>query len=71
MTKKEGKVIQFEPRRKPKLKSVNYEDPAKKALLEERARKKIISKNRQLSIKGVGIFFLICVLVYILKYGVG
>lgn len=63
---KSGKVIEFKPRDKRKLKSTEYVDPARKELLQsrEKARKKEQYSNQ--SVRYVGIFFLICVAIYML-----
>lgn len=63
---KSGKVIEFKPRDKRKLKTTDYVDPARKELLQSRdkARKKEQHSNQ--SVRYVSIFFLICVAVYLL-----
>lgn len=63
---KTGKVIEFKPRDKKRLKTPDYVDPAKKALLRERELKKKKALYSNQSVRYIGIFFLICVVVYLL-----
>ncbi|GBF34421.1 hypothetical protein DCCM_3537 [Desulfocucumis palustris] len=65
---KSQKVIQFEPRKKKKLKDVNYVSPEKKELLRQREKQKKLSKNSHRTIVLVGIFLLIVAVVVILDY---
>ena len=62
-----GKVIEFTPRKKPKLKKLDYVDPEQKKLREKRQRQRQISLNRGKTLRYVGIFIGLCVLVFILK----
>lgn len=68
MAKNYGKVIEFKPRSRKgkKLKSVNYVSPEKKELLRQRELQKNKNANRVKTIKSVGIFLLICIILYIL-----
>lgn len=66
MAKNSGKVIQFEPGKKKKLKSLNYVSPEKKELLRQRERQQKKRANRNQTIRLVGIFFLICVVLHFL-----
>ncbi len=67
MPEKNGKVIEFKPRKKKKLRSVNYMSAEKKALLRQREQQRKKQNDRLGTIKAVGIFFLICVVLYILS----
>lgn len=66
MTQNNGKVIEFKPRRQKKLKSLNYISPEKKELLRQRELQKRKRDNRAKTIKLVGIFLLICIVLYFL-----
>lgn len=68
MSKNQGKVIEFKPRprKNKKLKSVNYISPEKKELLCRREAKKNKQADRINSIKAIGLFLLICIILYIL-----
>lgn len=63
---KSGKVIEFKPRDKRKLKTTDYVDPARKDLLKSREKAKIKEQYSKQSVRYVGIFFLICIAVYLL-----
>lgn len=65
--KARGKVIQFTPREKPKLKKLNYEDPAQKQLRREREqqRKKILGDSNM--VRNIGIFVGLCAIAFLLK----
>jgi len=67
MPEENGKVIEFKPRKKKKLRSVNYVSAEKKALLRQREQQRKKQNDRLGTIKAVGIFFLICVVLYILS----
>ncbi|SHE92512.1 hypothetical protein [Desulforamulus putei] len=62
-----GKVIPFIPREKPKLKKLNYTDPAQKQLRREREKQKKDILVRSKVIKNVGIFVGLCVVAYLIK----
>ncbi|GAB6181683.1 hypothetical protein JCM14036_30020 [Desulfotomaculum defluvii] len=66
--KVKGKVIPFTPRTKPKLKKLNYVDPALKQLKKERGKKRRDYDSRSKVIQYVSIFIVICFIVYSLKY---
>lgn len=66
--KVKGKVIPFTPRTKPKLKKLNYVDPALKQLKKERSKKRRDYDTRSKVIQYVSIFIAICLIVYSLKY---
>lgn len=67
-----GKVIEFTPRQRqrqrPKLKKLDYVDPAMKQLRKERDKKKKDALVRSNVIRNVGIFIGLCFVVYMLKY---
>ncbi len=63
-----GKVLEFKPRKKRRLKTLNYVDPAKKELLEMRKRQRQMAKTRKTVIKNAGYFLLICIAFYIIKF---
>lgn len=65
--KARGKVIQFTPREKPKLKKLNYTDPAQKQLRLEREQQRKDALVRSKVIKNVGIFVGLCVVAYLIK----
>jgi hypothetical protein len=61
-----GKVIEFKPRKGKKLKSVNYVSPEQKELRRQRELQRKKQNSRLNTIKTVGIFLLICIVLYIL-----
>lgn len=63
---KTGKVIEFKPRDKKRLKTPDYVDPAKKELFRQRELKKKKDLHTNQSVRYVGIFFLICAFVYLI-----
>ncbi|WP_066637447.1 hypothetical protein [Desulfolucanica intricata] len=67
MSEKQGKVIEFKPRAKRKLKDPQYVDPAKKELLKQRDREKKMKQTRQRVVKNIGLFVLVCFIVYLIK----
>lgn len=62
-----GKVIQFTPRVKPKLKNLNYTDPAQKQLRREREQQRKDALVRSKVVKNVVIFVGLCVVAYLIK----
>ncbi|MEG6520391.1 hypothetical protein [Desulfotomaculum sp. 1211_IL3151] len=66
--KAKGKVIPFTPRTKPKLKKLNYVDPALKQLKKERGKRKRDNDNRSKVIQYLSIFIVICFIVYSIKF---
>lgn len=66
--KNKGKVIPFTPRTKPKLKKLNYVDPALKQLKRERGNRKRDQEIRSKVIRYVSVFIVICFIVYSLKF---
>lgn len=66
--KSKGKVIPFTPRTKPKLKKLNYVDPALKQLKRERGNRKRDQEIRSKVIRYVSVFIVICFIVYSLKF---
>lgn len=68
MKKTQSKVIQFEPRKKPRLKSVNYIPPEKKELLRQREQNKRKSVSRSKAIVLISIFFALVALVAVIDF---
>lgn len=64
-SKKQGKVIMFDPSRKQTLKNVDYVDPAKKELKKkrEKAKQNILVRNKMVT--NAGIFIGLCLVAYL------
>ncbi|AEF95279.1 hypothetical protein Desca_2451 [Desulfotomaculum nigrificans CO-1-SRB] len=62
-----GKVIEFDPRRKSRLKMVKYEDPVQKERRKLRGKQRRNAQVRQKVVKNVGIFIGLCVVAYVIK----
>jgi hypothetical protein len=63
---KPGKVIEFKPRDKKKLKTPDYVDPTKKELLRQRELKKKKDLYTNQPVRYMGIFLIICAFVYLI-----
>jgi len=62
-----GKVIQFTPRDKSKLKKLDYVDPAKKELKKRRRQQKRETMGINKAAKNIGLFIGVCIVIYLLK----
>ncbi len=66
--KSQNNVLKFEPRKKRRLKTVDYMSPEKKELLRQREKQKKLGKNRNRSIVVTGIFFGLVALVAVIDF---
>lgn len=62
-----GKVLEFKPRKKRKLKTVDYVDPAQKELRGKREYQRKTSQTRNNVIRNAGYFLALCIFLYIIK----
>ncbi|AQS58197.1 hypothetical protein [Desulforamulus ferrireducens] len=62
-----GKVVPFTPRKKPRLKKLDYVDPEQKRLRQLREKQRADRRVRSTVIRNVGIFIVVCLLAYLLK----
>ncbi|KJS14559.1 MAG: hypothetical protein VR69_17120 [Peptococcaceae bacterium BRH_c4b] len=66
--KSQNKVLKFEPRKKRRLKSVDYMSPEKKELLRQREKQKKLGQGRNRTIVVAGIFFGLVALVAVIDF---
>ncbi|MCF8011368.1 MAG: hypothetical protein K9L17_10580 [Clostridiales bacterium] len=69
MSRDNNKVIEFDTKKKKKLKALDYVSPEKKEMLRKRKMEKQKKINRMRTIKSVGLFLLICIILYFLGPG--
>lgn len=64
---RKGKVIEFTPRKRPRLKKLDYVDPAQKELRDRRLRQRQKWSVRDKTVRNVGIFIGLSILVFLLR----
>lgn len=67
MAEAKGKVVKFTPRKKPKLKKLDYIDPAQRERRKKREQQRNKALVRKTVVKNVGIFIGLCVVAYMIK----
>ncbi|MBM7854089.1 hypothetical protein JOC37_000461 [Desulfohalotomaculum tongense] len=62
-----GEVLEFKPRKKRKLKTLKYEDPAKRELYNKRKQQKNFPYQSTRTVKNITYFIILCIIVYFIN----